>query len=215
MPFSKCSTVFLMVLALSAGHGSEANITAADISFSTIKLVDQFSGLDQPASRSAALEELVAQSQTEHAASIAPPGAPSKRARFFLRVDFHSTVDFQAVANREALVSVHTFFCGRRDDFVVLGAPTVYFGGSPIHANELPKPQKPVGGYTYAFYLNPVRRENRSSNPPQMGFDLRVSPENVCFYVTGSGTTGLIYTSTTAVVPKEAIVAAINQLGPD
>jgi hypothetical protein len=60
-----------------------------------------------------------------------------------------------------------------------------------------------------------VRRENRNSKPPQMGFDLRVTPENVCFYVTGSGASGLIYTSTTAVVPKEAIVVAINQLAPN
>jgi hypothetical protein len=57
--------------------------------------------------------------------------------------------------------------------------------------------------------------DNGKEDMTQTGFDPRVSPENVCFYVTGIGTTGLIHTSTTAVVPKEAIVAAINQLEPN
>ena len=103
MPITNRSGVCLMLLTLPLGYGSEANIKA-DISFAAIKLVDSAFGQDQPASRSEALEELVARTEEEHAASIAPPGSPSGRPRYFLRVDFHSAVDLQAIANRDAVV---------------------------------------------------------------------------------------------------------------
>jgi hypothetical protein len=40
-----------------------------------------------------------------------------------------------------------------------------------------------------------ARRESRQSQPSEVGFDFRATPENACFYVMGSGALGLICTS--------------------
>jgi hypothetical protein len=37
----------------------------------------------------------------------------------------------------------------------------------------------------YYFYLNAFRKENLKSKPKQLDFGLRVTAENICFYVTG------------------------------
>lgn len=172
-----------------------------------------------PAPRNAGLEELVGRTQADQAAAVIAPEEPSDRPhRLLLRVEFNSVVDFQAIANRDATVFLHSYFCSHQNDFAVLSAPTVYLSGKPIRADHSAAQSSsaiPGQEFTYYFYLSAVRRENRNSKPPQMGFDLRVTPENICFYVTGSGASGLIYTSSTAIVPKEAIVAAINQLAPN
>jgi hypothetical protein len=123
-------------------------------------------------------------------------------------------VDLRAIANRNATVFLHSYFCSHQNDFAVLGAPTVYADGEPIRARET-KIENSTGGnpgpgFTYYFYLNTLRKENRNARPPQMGFDLRVTAENICFYITGSGASGVIYTSSTALIPQEAIVAAIH-----
>jgi hypothetical protein len=168
-----------------------------------------------PVPRSAGLEELIGPTEADRVAAVISPQASTDRPhRLLLRVDFHSTVDLQVLANRNTTVFLHSFFCSHQNDFAVLSAPTVYLDGKPIRANSTAEqstsPDRPPG-FDYYFYLNAVRKENPKSKPPQMGFDLRVTPENVCFYVTASGATGLIYTSTPAAVPKEAIVAAITE----
>jgi hypothetical protein len=221
MTIIKHSALFAVALNLlfSLSSSSFANISAADIGFSSVKLVDYHDQQELPAPRNAGLEELVGRTQADQAAAVIAPEEPSDRPhRLLLRVEFNSAVDFQAIANRDATVFLHSYFCSHQNDFVVLSAPTIYLKGKPIRADRSAAPSSsaiPGQEFTYYFYLNAVRRENRNSKPPQMGFDLRVTPENVCFYVTGSGAAGLIYTSSTAIVPKEAIVAAINQLAPN
>jgi hypothetical protein len=133
-----------------------------------------------------------------------------------LRIEFRSSVDLRAIARRDATVFLHSYFCSHQDDFAVLSAPTVYADGEPIRARE-PRTEDSTGGvpgqdFKYYFYLNVLRIEIRDFRPPQMGFDLRVTAENICFYVTGSGASGPIYTSSTGLIPVEAIVAALHRL---
>lgn len=218
---TKHSMLLAVVLAglLRLTSSSLAHIQAADISFTAVKLVDYHDQQELPVPRSAGLEELIGRTQADRASAIVAPQAPSDRPhRLLLRVDFHSPVDLQAVANRDAIIFLHSYFCSHQRDFAVLSAPTVYLDGRPIRAESVPHQSMdrvPGQGFSYYFYLNAVRKESRDSKPPQMGFDLRVTPENVCFYVTASGASGLIYTSTPAAVPKEAIAAAINQIVPN
>jgi hypothetical protein len=205
--FSALSVTASLCLASS----SFAHVKAADISFSSVELVER------PVPRSARLEELVGLPPADQASAvIASKELTERPKRRVLRVEFRSAVDFQAIANRDAILYLHSYFCLRQGDYAVLSTPTVYHDGRPIRADAFSKQStaRVAGeGFTYTFYLNVARRENRQSKPPEMGFDFRAAPENVCFYVTGSGTSGLIYTSSTAIVPKEAIAAAINQPG--
>jgi hypothetical protein len=200
---------FLFAVSFCLTSSGAAHIKPADISFSSIELVEH------PAPRSARLEELIGQTPADQASAImASKELKGRPNRLRLRVNFHSAVDLQSIASRDAIVLLHSYFCLHQKDFAVLSAPTVYSNGRPIHTDSLSDHStsgESAGGFTYTFYLNAVRRENRNSKPPQMGFDLRVAPENICFYVTGRSATGVVYTSGTAIIPKEAIVAAIDQ----
>jgi hypothetical protein len=192
-----------------------ARISANDIAFDSARLVDYHDQQELPVPRSAGLEELIGRQQADQAASSIAPQEPSARPhRPLLRINFRSSVDLRAIANRNATVFLHSYFCSHQNDFAVLSAPTVYADGEPIRAHE---PRKegltrgiPGQDFQYYFYLNVLRKEIRDSRPPQMGFDLRVTAENICFYVTGSGASGLIYTSSIGLISVEAIVAALH-----
>jgi hypothetical protein len=192
-----------------------AAIRANDIAFVSARLVDYHDQQELPVPRSAGLEELIGRQQADQVASIIRPQEPSDRPhRLLLRVEFRSSVDLRAIANRNATVFLHSYFCSHQNDFAVLSGPTVYVNGEPIRARET-KIENSTGGIpgqesTYYFYLNALRKENRDSRPPQMGFDLRVTAENICFSITGSGASGLIYTSSIAVIPEAAIVTALH-----
>ena len=196
------------LFALSAARSS-------DISFLAVRLVDYHDQLELPAPNTAGIEDLIGRKQAEQMASIVSPQESSERPhRPLLRVEFRASVNLGAVANRSATVFLHSYFCSHQNDFAMLSAPTVYANGKPIRA-EVRKSEDASSGNTgkefiYYFYLNAFRKEKLNARPPQTGFDLRAVPENVCFYVTGSGESGLIYTSSVGTVPREAIEAAFR-----
>jgi len=190
-------------------------ITANDVAFVSARLVDYHDQQELPVPRSAGLEELVGRNQSDRAASVISPQEPSDLPhRPLLRIEFRSPVDLRAVARRDATVFLHAYFCSHQDDLAVLSAPTIYADGEPIRAREQRTENSAAGipgqDFKYYFYVNTLRKENRESRPPQMGFDLRVTAENICFYVTGSGASGLIYKSTIGVIPVQAILAALH-----
>jgi hypothetical protein len=192
-----------------------AAIRANDIAFLSARLVDYHDQQELPVPRSAGLEVLIGRQQADQASPIVLPQEPSDRPhRPLLRIKFRSSVDLRAIANRDATIFLHSYFCSHQNDFAVLGAPTVYANGEPIRALETRTPNStggtPSHEFTYYFYLNVLRKENRNSRPAQMGFDLRVTAENICFYVTGSGASGLVYTSSIAMIPQETIVTALH-----
>jgi hypothetical protein len=174
-----------------------AAISANDIAFVSARLVDYHDQQELPVPRSAGLEELIGRQQANQAASIVRPWEPSDRPhRPLLRIEFRSSVDLRAIASRNATVFLHSYFCSHQDDFAVLSVPTVYADGEPIRARETRTENStgdtPGQDFKYYFYLSVLRKENRNSRPPQIGFDLRITAENICFYVTGSGASGLI-----------------------
>jgi len=157
-------------------------ITANDVAFVSARLVDYHDQQELPVPRSAGLEELVGRNQSDRAASVISPQEPSDLPhRPLLRIEFRSPVDLRAVARRDATVFLHAYFCSHQDDLAVLSAPTIYADGEPIRAREQRTENSAAGipgqDFKYYFYVNTLRKENRESRPPQMGFDLRVTAE--------------------------------------
>jgi hypothetical protein len=89
MTMIKHSALFAVALKLlfSLSSSSFANIKAADIGFSSVKLVDYHDQQELPAPRNAGLEELVGRTQADQAAAVIAPEEPSDRPhRLLLRV---------------------------------------------------------------------------------------------------------------------------------
>jgi hypothetical protein len=131
--------------------------------------------------------------------------------RLQLRVEFTSTADLRERARKGVLVSLQSFFCEHpRDDAVITG-PMVYLDGENLGLDTRAstrsgaKPEHP-----YYFYADVARRASPGSIPPEIGFDFRSRPEDICFYT--AGWRGLLpgYRSKVAHVPRADIEAALH-----
>jgi hypothetical protein len=58
----------------------------------------------------------------------------------------------------------------------------------------------------YHFFVTASRKASPESVPPQIGFDLAVDPQDVCFYITGED-----FESDIGIVSKAVIAAAFNE----
>ena len=132
----------------------------------------------------------------------------------FCYAEFRSALDFQAIANRGTTVVLQPYFCAQPMVVTQLQPPTLYLNGAAIRADnkfkELAGPT-PSNDSNYYFFSRIDRGQNNNSDPPDRGFDLRAAPQDICYYVTGRGASGLLFTSSTTMVPKGAVAAA--QLG--
>src|SRR5437016_5548279 len=92
-----------------------AGVKEADIGFRSIRVVDYHDQLEIAVPRIAGLEELVGRQQAERAAeSVAPNGSSERPHRLLLRVEFTSKVNLWTIAQRDAVLFLHSFFCSRK-----------------------------------------------------------------------------------------------------
>jgi len=181
-----------------------------NIRFSAVRVVDYFDQRELPVPSTAGLDELVGGQAAERAAAQISPLAGKKRPhRLLLRVAFTSTVHLQGIARSEVVVFIHTYFCNRPADFVVISGPRVYSDSDAKGLSDKVRPSDEPE--EYYFFANVTRSESPLSKPPQRGFDLRTKPEDICFYLTVSGTTGLTYKSDVARVPVTEVEAAFRR----
>jgi len=186
-----------------------ACVSRGRIDFVSVHLVDYHDQQELLVPRVAGLEQLVGRRMADQLAGIIAPGETNERPdRQLLRVEFRSSSNLQAVASRDAVIFLHSYFCGRPNDFVVLSAPTVFAGGKSISARE-PGAESSFKGMYY-FFVNVRRKGSPDSQPPEIGFDLRNNPADICFYVTGSGSMGLRYKSPIAMIPKNEVAQAFR-----
>jgi hypothetical protein len=204
----------ITLLVLVACH-AQARIEAVDTTVSSVKVVDYHDQLELPIPGRAGLESLIGRQQADQVAPAITPNESNERPhRFLLRVEFHTSVDLQALADQNTTIFLHSYFCAHQNDFAVLSAPTVYSNGEPVRAsakNMQKTPSTTAEEHTYYFYLNVNRGDIPKSRPPELGFDLLLHPENVCFHVTASGASGLIYASSGAVIPEATMAAAFRE----
>ena len=188
---------------------------ALEIRFVASKLVDYHDQQELPPPRTARQPQPVEQAKADLASPMLPGKSPSERPhQLLLRVEFRSALDFQAIANRGTTVVLQPYFCAQPMDVTQPQPPTLYLNGAAIRADnkfkELAGPT-PSNDSNYYFFSRIDRGQNNNSDPPDRGFDLRAAPQDICYYVTGRGASGLLFTSSTTMVPKGAVAAA--QLG--
>ena len=192
-----------MALWTSSASSSEVNMRV-----SAVRVVDYFDQSELPVPGAAGLDELLGRQAAEKTIEQISPNVEFVRPhRLLLRVEFTSTLDLRAAA-RDAAVSLHSYFCGRPKDFVVISGPAVYSNGEPIRPRNVHYGSGE--GDLYYFFANVARKESPLSKPPQRSFDLRTKPEDICFYVAESGPLGVTYKSDVARVLATDIAAAFE-----
>jgi hypothetical protein len=181
----------------------------ANIEIVGVRVVDYHDHSELPLPRLVGLETLVGHNSAENAPSGVSPNGPIERPhRPLLRVEFLSPDDLWGVASRGQVVFLHSFFCSRKKDFAVLTGPTVYADGDAVR----PPGKAPSRDYIhkkqiYYFFVTVSRKASAESAPPQIGFDLSIDPQNICFYITGEN-----FKSDIGIVSNAVIAAAFKEI---
>jgi hypothetical protein len=137
-----------------------------------------------------------------------------------LRVEF-SSKDLWGVAQRGVSVYVVPFICSRPNDEGIAFDLEVFFNGERISSVGSRNQSSMKRERTYYFYAHVARKdvyavprnEDPDDAPPQMVYDLRTNPEDICFRVEGMGIPilGLVYKSAGVRVPRSDIESAVRE----
>ena len=197
----------LVIVCVASVYSAPSN--GMTIRFSAVQVVDYFDQPELPVPSTAGLEALVGRQTAERVvAQISPQDEMSRPHRLLLKVSFTSSVHLKAIARSDTVVFVHTYFCNRPADFVVISGPAVYSNRDASGMSDTVRPSNEPE--EHHFFASVTRNESPLSKPPQRGFDLHAHPEDICFYLTVAGMTGLIYQSDVARVPATEIEAAFS-----
>lgn len=176
------------------------------VAYSAIKVVDYHDQLDIRAPLVAATETMVG-----HQLRTAPEQGERPH-RQLVRVEFSSDVDLVDLAyKRKADVAAWSFFCGTDNRNTSIGPPTVYHLGKPLY-KDYPAGDAPPSPRSreYYFYFNVARRPSPKSKPPEPGYDLEHSPQDICFYLTAAGSWWFNLKSNVVTIPRDAIARAFG-----
>jgi hypothetical protein len=181
------------------------------IQFRAVRVVDYYDQRELLAPDAAGLDALIGR----EAAKNLPPGmveSYERPHRLQLRIEFSSTSDLLDVSQQGALLTVEGFFCTHPNDYALVAYSSVYFDGESLLPGESPRDQEAIGRErVYYFYANVAAKASPMSGPPEIGFDLRISPEDICFRVEGRrGLLGVVYESKVARVPRADIESAFR-----
>jgi hypothetical protein len=130
--------------------------------------------------------------------------------RELIKVRFTASESLRHVGEHgDVVVMLHSYFCDRGDNHPTLGAPGVYLESVNT------RPEGPSNGHNslYYFFLDVSHEAKPGSIPPDPGFDLRVRPDDICFYMTIHGALLTTYHSSVARIPRDAIEQAFTTIG--
>jgi hypothetical protein len=132
--------------------------------------------------------------------------------RLQLKVEFTSAEDLSRVLREDYyILGTRAYFCNRPNDNAILSFVGIYFRDQPVSGDVPIVNPTSNGPFTYSTYMGVARQAVYPSNPPQVSFDLRKDPEDICFYVAGGNTSPFGFRSNVVRVPKEAIAAALQE----
>ena len=194
--------------------GCISHDTLGDLAFNSIEAVDVQNWRDLLESRPGRVSLRMAKRASEGAVGLRSQGDNSFRP--LLKIEFTSTTNLSAFVSRNSYnLGVSAYICDRPEANNWISFPTVFWRGFRLGVggpDPLTQPAKAPGDrITYSMYIDVRRKAVTPSSPQIRGFDLRETPKDVCFYVSGGNALGLGYRSNTVVVAKESITAAIRE----
>jgi hypothetical protein len=144
-------------------------------------------------------------------ANLSPVLTGSVPNRDLIRVEFTASADLRKMAKHgDTIVFLHSYFCDRGDNHVGLGGPDVYVKFADVDAEKY----MDDSNRQYVFFLDVTRKAQPKDIPPEQGFDLSVTSEDICFFVTAHGALITTYTSSGARIPKAAIHQELGAQDP-
>ncbi len=111
-----------------------------------------------------------------------------------------------------ASLQVDSFFCDRPQAHVMLGAgDAILSAGRDVADGPAPDAAaNPAGPFDYAIFFHVARQTNPRLIPPDVGFDFRAAPEDICFALVGGPNRDLGYRSNELRIAADTISAAIR-----
>lgn len=110
-------------------------------------------------------------------------------------------------------VSVTPFFCDRPDISVLLGGPQLFWKGLIIGGIPYNYSMEIEKGKVFTYYAFLDVADNFTGPSSYERFDLRTSPEDICFQLKG-GFAGRGFESNVVVIPKANIIKALEKMPP-
>ncbi len=130
--------------------------------------------------------------------------------RALMKVTFASRTNLYEYTNRfEFNITTRTFMChdGEHNEARELGGDLKVFGNRGLVDAYIGSLKESLPEYHYRIYIG-IRRDAPLGRQTLL-YDLRASPQDVCFFIRGGNMIGGTFVSNTIHIPKEAISAAI------
>ena len=197
--------------------GCVSTNTPSDLAFVSVQVVDWRDQAELPGPGASPVLGMVSNRDLVSKGQSITGGEKSHR--LLLKVEFTSTTNLSKfVIENSYNLGNETFFCDRQKASPFMSYPFVFWYNIRLGEHEADpiaqQSEAARGPITYYIFIDVARKKVVPSNPPQGGFDLRQKPEDVCFYVRGGNESGRGYRSNTVMIPRDAIVAALQKALP-
>ncbi|WP_147385749.1 hypothetical protein [Oleomonas cavernae] len=185
-----------------------------DLAYASIQSVDWQDQTEMPGPGASSLSGLVDSTTLALMGDSVMGG--DKPSRPLLKVEFTSVENLPRFVKEQnyASLGAHAYYCDHPEEGTRLSFTTIYWRGhrlSPLERDGIQRdPQISNKKITYYIYLD-VKVDDRPKDiPPQLAFDFRRKPENVCFYLSGGNNIGFGFKSNIVVIPKDKIADALR-----
>jgi hypothetical protein len=188
--------------------------SVTDLAFVLVTAVDRYDQPEIPTPSASAYTGLMSEQEMVRYGLANPYG--ERPHELLLKAEFKSEVNLAAFVNEGGYNLGNTsFFCNRPKDNVLLSSSYVYWRGVRLgdHGDPIQQSGEIQGQpITYYMFLGIARQAIAPANPPQVSYDLRQKPEDICFYLRGGNGTPFGFTSNIVTIPKQAIAAALEKV---
>ncbi|WP_143596126.1 hypothetical protein [Tistlia consotensis] len=214
MRITKLGVACTVALIATLFSGCATANTPDDLAFVSVQAVDWYDQDEMPGPAASPVLGMVNSSDLERSGQSLT--GTVKPHRLLLKIEFTSATNLSQFAMEHLYNLGNTaFLCNRPDDRLTISFSYVFWRGVRLGLQEIDPIQRQdelsSGRITYYIFVNVADKERLQDKPPQAAFDLRRSPENICFYLRGGSESGLGYKSNVVLVPEDAIATALTR----
>jgi hypothetical protein len=192
--------------------GCVAANTPGDVTVVSVRTVDEHDVAEMPGPNAPPFLGMASDRQLRELGYDVTGG--EKPHRLWLKVEFTSAMNLaRFVIDRSYTLGAYGHLCSRPK--TVAASTYIYWQGKRL-GNHEPDPITPSGtivGTPITYYIFVGVTGPKFTPPaPELEYDLRQHPEDVCFNLRGGKNSGFGYRSNTVVVSKAGIEAALRTL---